>query len=52
MIEAYLLGNIYREQALKTLGSTTLEDVEFQRDALKRDVEWGLSNALSEYNEW
>ena len=54
MIEAYLLGNIYREKALKTLGSATLEDVEFQRDALKRDVEWGLSNiaVLSEYNEW
>jgi hypothetical protein len=44
MIEAYLLGNISREQALKTLGFATLEEVEFQRDALKRDVEWGLSN--------
>ena len=38
MIEAYLLGNISRDQALKTLGSATLEEVEFQRDALKRDV--------------
>ncbi|MEK8020191.1 MAG: hypothetical protein VSS75_025245 [Candidatus Parabeggiatoa sp.] len=45
--EAYLLGTISREQALKTLGTDTLEEIEYQRDALKRDVEWGLSNDSS-----
>lgn len=44
MTEAYLLGTISRTQALKTLGTDTLEEIEYQRDALKRDVEWGLSN--------
>jgi len=42
--EAYLLGTISREQALKTLGTDTLEEIEYQRDALKHDVEWGFSN--------
>ena len=44
MTEAYLLGTISREQALKTLGTDTLEEIEYQRDALKHDVEWGFSN--------
>jgi hypothetical protein len=44
VIEAYLLGSISREQALKTLGTTTLKEVEYQREALKRDVEWGLKD--------
>ena len=44
MTAAYLLGTISREQALKTLGTDTLEEIEYQREALKRDVEWGLSN--------
>jgi hypothetical protein len=42
IIEAYLLGQVSREHALKILGSTMLEDIEYQRDALKQDVEWGL----------
>ena len=42
MMEAYLLGKVSREYALKILGSTMLEDLEYQRDALKHDVEWGL----------
>ncbi|TGO02882.1 hypothetical protein PN36_17290 [Candidatus Thiomargarita nelsonii] len=43
VIEAYLLGGISREQALKTLGTATLKEVEYQREALKRDVEWGFT---------
>ncbi|MEN8216584.1 MAG: hypothetical protein ABFS56_09445 [Pseudomonadota bacterium] len=38
VIEAYLLGSISREQALKTLSPATIEEVEYQREALKRDV--------------
>ena len=44
MIEAYLLGTVSREQALNILGIETIKEVESQRDALKHDVEWGLSN--------
>ncbi|MCK5524841.1 MAG: hypothetical protein KAI83_17075 [Thiomargarita sp.] len=42
--EAYLLGTISRKQALKTLGTDILEEIDYQRDALKHDVEWGLSS--------
>jgi hypothetical protein len=42
IIEAYLLGQVSRERAFAILGSTMLEDVEYQRDILKQDVEWGL----------
>ncbi len=42
--EAYLLGQLPREQALTELGADTLAQVDYQRDALTRDVEWGLAN--------
>ena len=45
VIEAYLSGSISREHALKELGPGTLEEVEYQRDALKGDVAWGFRNA-------
>jgi hypothetical protein len=45
IIEAYLSGSISREHALKELGTGALEEVEYQRDALKGDVVWGFENA-------
>ena len=42
LIEAYLLGQIPRETILSELGLEQLEEIEYQRDALQRDVEWGL----------
>jgi hypothetical protein len=45
LIEAYLLGQVSRETVLKELGSEQLEEIEYQRDALRRDVAWGLRNA-------
>ena len=45
LIEAYLAGNITREDALKELGPELLEEIEYQRDALQRDVAWGLRDA-------
>ncbi len=45
LIEAYLLGRIDREAVLRTLGPEQLEEVEQQREALRRDVEWGLKRA-------
>ena len=45
LTEAYLLGGVPRETALKELGSERLAEIEYQRDALQRDVEWGLAGA-------
>lgn len=45
LIEAYLLGKVPRETALKELGPESLEEVESQRDAIRHDIEWGLQRA-------
>jgi hypothetical protein len=45
LIEAYLLGRVSREALVKEIGPEQLEEVEYQRDALQRDVAWGLQNA-------
>ena len=42
LTEAYLLGRVPREQALKELGSERLAEVEYQQEALRRDVAWGV----------
>lgn len=42
LIEAYLLGQIPRDTVLKELGLEQLEEIEYQRDVLQRDVMWGL----------
>jgi len=42
LIEAYLLGKIDREKILSELGPDKLEDVDYERDAVTRDVAWGL----------
>jgi len=45
LIEAYLLGRVSREAVLRDLGPNELEAIELQRDALRRDVEWGRRSA-------
>ncbi len=45
LVEAYLLGKVPRETALRELGSERLAEVDYQRDTLRRDVEWGLKGA-------
>jgi hypothetical protein len=45
LIEAYLLGKVPRETALSELGSERLAEVDYQRDALRHDVAWGLKGA-------
>jgi hypothetical protein len=45
LTEAFLLGKLPRETALRELGSDRLTQIEYQRDALRRDVEWGLKGA-------
>jgi hypothetical protein len=44
LVEAYLLGRVPREIVLRELGPEQLEEIEYQRDAFKRDVAWGLKN--------
>jgi hypothetical protein len=44
VIEDYLAGKISRDYALKELGNEKLIEIEFQREAIKKDIEWGLSN--------
>lgn len=45
LIEAYLVGEVSRETALRELGPVRLADIDYQRDVLRRDVEWGLKSA-------
>ncbi|MBM3135674.1 MAG: hypothetical protein FJZ89_10430 [Chloroflexi bacterium] len=45
LIESYLLGQVPRQVVLKELGPAQLEEIDYQRDALQRDVAWGLKNA-------
>jgi hypothetical protein len=42
LTEAYLLGEVPREAAVKELGSERLAEIESQRETLRRDLEWGL----------
>ncbi len=44
LIEAYLTGRISRQEALAQLGPDALTEVEYQRDALERDIAWGMHN--------
>jgi len=45
LTEAYLLGQVSRVTAIEELGPERLEEIEYQRDALRRDFEWGLKGA-------
>jgi len=45
LVEAFLLGKVSRETALRDLGAERLAEIEYQRDVLRRDVEWGLKGA-------
>lgn len=45
LTEAFLMGEIPRETALRELGPDRLIEIEYQRDALQRDIEWGLKGA-------
>jgi len=40
--DAYLAGEIDREQALTELGEEAVEDLDYVRQSIKQDVLWGL----------
>lgn len=45
LIEAYLLGRLGRERLVAELGAAAVNEIEYQRQSLERDVRWGLANA-------
>ena len=45
LVEGFLLGRVPREKILHEVGPEALAEIEMQRDALRRDVEWGLRSA-------
>lgn len=45
LTEAYLLDKVPHEMVLRELGSERLAEIDYQRDALRRDVAWGLRGA-------
>lgn len=46
LVESYLMGKVPRETVLAELGPEHLGEIEFQREALRRDVAWGLKGCL------
>jgi len=45
LVEGFLFGRVPREKVLHEVGPEALTEIELQRDALRRDVEWGLRGA-------
>jgi transcription initiation factor IIE alpha subunit len=45
LTEAYLVGSVPRATVLQELGPERLASIEYQRDSLRRDIEWGLKGA-------
>lgn len=45
LVEDFLLGRVGRETLLLEIGPERLDEVEYQRDALRREVGWGLQGA-------
>ena len=45
------MGRISRQEVLKQLGPETLEEIEYQRDVLKRDVAWGCEIGSGEVRQ-
>lgn len=40
--DAYIAGELDREQAISELGEQTVEDLDYARRAIEQDVQWGL----------
>ena len=39
---AYLSGELNREQAIEELGEETVEDLDYAKRCVEQDVQWGL----------
>jgi hypothetical protein len=45
LIEEFLLGRVARDAVLQALGPERLDEIEYQRNVLQREVGWGLKGA-------
>lgn len=45
LVEEFLMGRATRETVLRELGADRLDEIEYQRDTLRREVAWGLKGA-------
>ena len=43
--DSYLAGKINREQAANVLGDSIVEQLEFAKSSVEKDVKWGLRGA-------
>jgi len=42
---AYLAGELSREQAIAELGEETVEELDYAKRSVEQDVQWGLKGA-------
>ena len=42
VMDAFVAGKLTRTEAVKTLGLETVGDLEYQKDAIRKDIRWGL----------
>ena len=42
VMDAFVEGKLARTEAVKILGLGTVEDLEYQKDAIRKDIQWGL----------
>ncbi len=42
VINAFIEGKLTRAEAAEILGLETVEELEYQKDAIRKDIQWGL----------
>ena len=42
VVDAFIKGKLARAEAVKILGLETVEDLEYQKDAIRKDIQWGV----------
>ena len=45
LVEEFLLDRVSRDTVLRELGADRLNEIEYQKDVLRREVAWGLKGA-------
>jgi len=40
--DLYVTGDLSREQAVEILGLEAVEELDYQKESLERDIDWGL----------
>jgi hypothetical protein len=42
VMDAFIEGKLARAEAVKILGLETVEYLEYQKDAIRKDIQWGV----------